>query len=217
MTAKPYEIMSCAEIREILNRRASGEQELMDAILDVDASSLYYHTHSYYLAEKYHHDHHPNDFATWASQQVRDRILGERLSVLDLYALKDVEALRAELATIIESHIDVIGYSPRALLGDPFEFVRSHDVILPTGQVLKSVDDLRRVLPQMTAESMYFHFFKDAFGAGRRVGTLVEWVGTELKEEGLARKLGAVNPYKLHMNQLRREVGEILAAGGGNS
>lgn len=217
MTVKPYEIKTCSEIREILNRRASGEQELMDAILDVDASSLYYHTHSYYLAEKYHHDHHPNDFATWASQQVRDRILGERLSVLDIFALKDVEGLRSELATIIESHLDVIGYSPRALLGDPFEFVRSHDVVLPTGMSLRSIDDLRRALKEMSTESMYYHFFKDAFGSGRRAGTLVEWVGSELKQDGIAQRLGGVNPYKLHLDQLRRELDGILAAGGGNA
>jgi hypothetical protein len=217
MDTRPYEIMTCVEIREILNRRASGEQELMDAILEVDASSLYYHTHSYYLAEKYHHDHHPNDFATWASQQVRDRILGERLSVLDLFSLQNVEALRVELATIIESHLDVLGYSPRALLGDPFDFVRSHAVVLPTGVTVRTAADLRGAVEKMSAESLYFHFYKDVFGAGRRIGTLVEWVGGELRDGALAERLSAVNPYKLHMERLRREVLDLLTPAGGKA
>jgi hypothetical protein len=217
MSARPFEIQTCTEIREILNRRASGEQELMDAILEVDASSLYYHTHSYYLAEKYHVDHHPNDFATWASQQVRDRILGERLSVLDLFSLQDVEALRTELATILESHIDVIGYSPRALLGDPFEFVRSHVVVLPTGTAVRTAADLWKAVKAMPTESLYFHFFKDVFGRGRRVGTLVEWVADELGDGGLAERLASVNPYKLHLDRLRSELEAILRPAGGGA
>ena len=213
MTAKAYELKTCAELREILNRRASGEQELMDAIQEIDASSLYYHTHSYYLHEKYHHDRYPNDFATWTAHQVRDRILGERLSVVDLFNLKTVEALRQELTTIIESHLDVIGYSPRALLGDPFEFVRSHAIVLPTGISVRTREELRKALETVTADSLYFHFFQDAFGRGRHTGTLVEWVASDLHDDALAARLAGVNPYKLNLERLRTEVLDILKAG----
>jgi hypothetical protein len=213
MTAKAYEIMTCAEIREILNRRASGEQELMDAIQEIDPSSLYYHTHSYYLHEKYHHDRYPNDFATWTAHQVRDRILGERLSVLDPFTLKNVDALRQELVTIIESHLDVIGYSPRALLGDPFEFVRSHSIVLPTGISVRTREELRKAIETVTADSLYFHFFQDVFGRGRHTGTLVEWVANDLHDETLAARLSGVNPYKLNMERLRAELLDILKEG----
>jgi len=36
MDVKPYPLMTCAEIREILNRRAVGEQELLEGIEEVD-------------------------------------------------------------------------------------------------------------------------------------------------------------------------------------
>jgi len=217
MSCKPYEIMTCTEIREILHRRASGEQELLDAILEVDVASLYYHTHSYYLQEKYYHDRYPNDFATWVADQVRDRVLSERLSVLDLFTIKNLESLRWELCYIIESHIDAIGYSPRALLGDPFEFVRSHDVVLPSGLVLRNASDLRKAIETMSVDSLYYHFFKDVFGRGLHLGSLVQWVLEDLRDERTGKLLADVNPYKLHSDRLRSELLRTLDSVGGKS
>jgi hypothetical protein len=199
----PYAMMSCAEVREILGRRAPGEQELLEAIEDVPADSIYYHTHSYYLRGKYAHDRYPNDFATWAAEHVRDRVLGERLAVVDPFALSDLEALRAQLAGLIESHLDELGFSPRALFGEPFEFVVAHVVPVPTGLDVRTRAGLRDALRAATHDTLYWHFFEDAFRRGRRTGSLVRWVADELRDEPLASALGALNPYRMHLESFR--------------
>ncbi|HXG60683.1 MAG TPA: DUF5752 family protein [Planctomycetota bacterium] len=217
MPPKPYVLMTCAEVREILNRRARGEQELLDHLEEVDAASIYYHTHSYYLRGKYRHDRYPNDFATWVAEQVRDRVLSERLAVLDPFTLPDVEALRRQLVTQIEDHIEELGFAPRALFGDPFDFIRGHVVAVPAGMEIRTREDLREGLRRAPPEALYYHFFEDAFRQGRRHGTLVAWVAEELGDAPLAAALARVNPYRLHLEHLRRDLLRVLDASGGGA
>jgi hypothetical protein len=204
--------MTCAEIREILNRRARGEQELLEQIEEVDPGSIYYHVHSYYLRGKYRHDRYPNDFATWVSEHVRDRVLGERLAVIDPFGLGGVEALRHRLVTLIEDHVEELGFAPRALFGDPFEFVRAHLVVLPTGVEVRRRDELRAALAAAAPETLYFHFFEDAFHRGRRTGSLVTWVAEDLRDAPLAEALSRFNPYRLHLEHLRRDLLRLIDA-----
>lgn len=203
MAVKPYEIMTCAEIREILNRRAEGEQDLLQGIEEVDASSIYYHTHSYYLHGKYQHDPYPNDFANWVAVHVRDRVLSERLAVVDPWTVADLEALRQQLIAIVEDHLDALRFSPRSLFGDPFEFLRGHLFALPTGIAVRTREELREAFRVAPPEALYYHFFADAFGKGRRTGSVVAWAAEELRDRPLGEALAGVNPYRLHLEQLR--------------
>jgi hypothetical protein len=210
MIVRPYCLMTFAEIREILNRRAPGEQELLEAIEDVPGDSLYYHTHSYYIRGKYHHDRYPNDFATWAADQVRDRILSERLAALDLHALGDVEALRRELLSMLETHLDTLGFSPRALFGEPFDFVRPHVIPLPAGREVRTRPELREALRTAAPETLFWHFFEDAFRRGERTGSLIAWVAEDLKDSALAKGLAGLNPYRLHLESLRTDLMSVF-------
>lgn len=212
---KPYALMTCVEIREILGRRAQGEQELMEALEEVEAPSVYYHTHSYYLRGKYQHERYPNDFATWIADTVRDRVLSERLSTVDPFAVPDVEALREELVSTIENHLDSLGFSPRALFGDPFDFLRAHIVALPLGVEVRSAGELAERLRTAPPETLYYHFFEDAFGRGRRHGSLVNWVVEELGNPPLAEAMTRINPYRLHLEYLRNDVLHVLGRFGG--
>lgn len=217
MGRKPYALMTLAEIREILHRRASGEQELLEGIEEVDGASIYYHTHSYYLRGKYRHDRYPNDFATWIADHVRDRVLSERLSMVDPSAFSDVEGLRQGLIAILEEHLETLRFSPRALFGDPFEFVRAHVVVLPTGIETTSREELKAAIASASPETIFYHFFEDAFGRGRRSSSLVEWVAAELGDAPLAAALSRINPYCLHLEQLRNRILRAFDESEGNS
>ncbi len=200
---KPYEMTTFADLREILNRRARGEQDLLEQVEEVDAASLYYHTHSYYIRGKYAHDRYPNDFATWIAEDVRDAVLSERLAVIDLFQLGTAERVREELIAILEGHLDDLKFSPRALFGEPFEFIRVNVVPLPAGRSVSSVADLRSALHDATADTLCWHFFHDAFGKERRTGSIVSWVAEELRRPKLAAALAAINPYRLSLETLR--------------
>jgi hypothetical protein len=71
----------CWELREMVGRSARDEQQLLEAIEEIPLDSLSYHTQSFFLRHKYIAGPYPNDFATWAAIQVRDRVLGEKLGI----------------------------------------------------------------------------------------------------------------------------------------
>src|SRR5437867_6720569 len=102
----PFRFVSCIELREVLGKRAMDEHRLLEIIEEVPADSIYYHTHSYYLRHPYTQELYPNDFATWVVRHAQDRVLGERLGVVDPFDFDDIEALRAELVGIIGDHLD---------------------------------------------------------------------------------------------------------------
>ena len=157
MSCKPYEIKTCTEIREILNRRASGEQELLDAILEVDVASLYYHTHSYYLQEKYYHDRHPNDFATWVAIHAHDRVLGEKLGVLDPFAYRSPEELRQDIIAIMDDHLNRNPARYRYTTGEPFDFVRSHVIEAPLNRHTWTLAEFRDAVQEVEVGALYNH------------------------------------------------------------
>jgi hypothetical protein len=109
----PFFFTGCWELREMLGRNARDEQQLLEIIEEVPLDSIYYHTHSFFLRHKYIAGPYPNDFATWAAIQVRDRVLGERLAVLDPHDFDNLEALRNEIVTIIEGHLSRLQTVPR--------------------------------------------------------------------------------------------------------
>ena len=81
----PFFFTGCWELREMVGRSARDEQQLLEAVEEIPGDSLSYHTHSFFLRHKYIAGPYPNDFATWAAIQVRDRVLGEKLGILDPY------------------------------------------------------------------------------------------------------------------------------------
>lgn len=214
MPAKPYSLMTYAEIREILHRKARGEQELLEGIEEVDAASIFYHTHSHYMHQRYLQEHYPNDFATWVAEDVRDRVLSERLAVVDPFEAGDVESIRRDLIEILEDHLDAMGFSPRALFGEPFHFLRAHVVPIPTGVKVRTRTELRTALGGASPGTLYYHFFEDAIGKGRRTGTLVDWIATQLKESALADAVAALNPYRINLATFRKDLQRVLGEAG---
>ena len=97
----PFQFFSCLELRKVLGKRAIDEQRLLELIEEVPADSIYYHTHSYYLRHPFSQGLFPNDFATWAALHVQDRVLAERLGLLDPFQFDHIEELREALMSVL--------------------------------------------------------------------------------------------------------------------
>src|SRR2546428_10862908 len=120
---QPFGFVACLELGEMLGRGAWDERELLAGIEDAPADSLYYHTRSYFLRSHYLSAPYPNDFATWTAIQVRDRVLGERLAVVDPFDFGGVERLRADLVSVIVAHFRSRRTVPREGSGAPFHLM----------------------------------------------------------------------------------------------
>jgi hypothetical protein len=199
----PFSFVGCWELREMLGRSARDEQQLLEALEEIPLDSIYYHTHSFFLRHKYIAGPYPNDFATWAAIQVRDRVLGEKLGVLDPYDFENLESLRAEIVTIIEEHLSELQIIPRAIYGEPFHFMQSRLVEAPTGLKARTLTEFREILANVDISVIYYHTFEAVLRLGRRNGDFALWIEGQLGLPELARKISKLDPYMTSLETIR--------------
>ncbi len=205
----PFEFVGCTELREILGSKAEDEVQLMDLLEEVPIESIYHHTHQYFLRHQYLMGPYPNDFATWAATQVRDRVLGERLGVIDPYDFDTLEDLREALIAVIDDHLSRLLGVPRVEDGKPFYFMQSRRVEVPTGMVARTLQEFRDGLAKVDASAIYYHFYAARVRGNGRAGDFVVWVERELQMPELAQQLRTIDPYTFSLEQLRDRLVEI--------
>lgn len=202
---KSFIFVGCLELREILGRRARDERELMEGLEQIPAGSIYYHTHSIFLRHPRIAGGYPNDFANWAATQVGDKGLAERLAVVDPYRFATVDELREELVSIVESHIAPLQPVPRCVFGDPFFFVQSHVLEVPTGLEARTLSEFRRCLAEADLSSVYLHTLHARVRGEVAGGDFARWIGQDLGLAALADAIGRINPYMGGLEQIRVE------------
>lgn len=207
---RPFVFITCHELKEMLGRTAWDERELLEGIEEVPADSIHYHTLSYFLRSKYLASPYPNDFATWAAIQVRDRVLGERLAVVDPFDYEDIELLRSELVTIIDDHLSSLPTVPRVVYGEPFHFMRSVIIEIPTGIEVHTLREFRDGVQAVDLGAIYYHFF----GVVRRRNHLHAdpgvWLEEELGLSDLAERIRRLNPYVSSLDGFRTRLLALL-------
>jgi len=213
----PFAFVACLELREFLGVRAENERQLADLIDEVPLDSIYYHTHAFFLRHKFVAGAYPNDFATWAAVQVRDRILGERLAMVDPSGFTNLQDLREELVSIIDDHLRGLQIVPGVILGEPFEFIQSRIVEIPTGIEVRTLQEFRDALLTVDVSAVYFHLVEARLRLGRGQNDFAAWLEHGLGLPELAVRLRAVDPYAGSLERARNRIihvcDEALAAG----
>ena len=204
----------------MLGRSARDEQQLLEAIEEIPPDSLYYHTHSFFLRHPYIVGPYPNDFATWAAIQVRDRVLGEKLGILDPYDFENLEALRAEIVSIIEEHLSQLQIIPRVIYGEPFYFMQSRIIEVPTGLKARTLKEFREILATIDASVVYYHTFEAIRRPGRKKGDFPFWIEGELGLPEISQKISKLHPYMSTLESMRHQIiklcDEFLEKGAGS-
>lgn len=208
----PFVFFGCIELREILGRRARDERELMEHLEQAPLGSVYYHTHSVFLRHHQITGAYPNDFANWVAFQVRDQVLGERLAVVDPFAFGSLEALREELVSIIDHHVATLHPVPRVVFGDPFFFVQSHVIEVPTGLEARTLAEFRRCLAEVDASSIYFHALESKVRRGHPRGDFADWIERSVGLQPLADEVAHIHPYLGGLEEIRVRMLRLLDA-----
>ncbi len=198
-----FRFIGCSEIQEILGKQAEDERQLAELLEEVPLDSVYFHTHSYFLRTRFIERTYPNDFAQWVGEQVRDHVLAERLSVLDPFDFKSLEALREELLSIIDDHLSGMATVPRAGLGSSFYFNRSRILEVPTGVEARTLREFRDAISEVDVSAIYFHVFEAHLRLRREENDFSAWIRGSLKLPELADRMRALNPYLGSLERLR--------------
>jgi hypothetical protein len=206
----PFVFFACIELQEILGHRARDERELMEQLERVPLGSVYYHTHSVFLRHYQITGAYPNDFANWVASQVRDQVLAERLAVVDPFGFDSLEALREELVTIIDRHIFTLHPVPRVVFGEPFFFVQSHVIEVPTGLEAWTLREFRRCLAEVHASALYLHGLDARIWRGDPRGDFATWIERDLGCAALAGEVVRINPYLGGLERVRTRMLQLL-------
>lgn len=196
----PFHFVSCIELRESLGKRAQDVQRLLEIIEEVPADSIYYHTHSYYLRHPYIQELYPNDFASWVARHAEDRVLGERLGVVDPFDFDDIEALRAELVGIIADHLDRASTPVSGRVAAPFEFIRSHVIEVDLCNEVATLQEFRDELSRVDIGAIYYHICEARMRKRRPSGDFADWLSSEAGLCLLQLSTQVVNVGRLGLN-----------------
>jgi trehalose synthase-fused probable maltokinase len=199
----PFRFMACLELREFVGVRAENERQLAERLDEVPLDSIYYHTHAFFLRHRFLAGAYPNDFATWVAVQVRDRVLGERLAMVDPAEFPTLQALREELVAVIDDHLRTLQVVPGVIFGEPFDFIQSRIVEVPTALEVRTLQDFRDVLLDVDASAIYFHLVEARMRLGRGQNDFAAWLDRGLGLPKLAARVRAVDPYAGSMERTR--------------
>jgi trehalose synthase-fused probable maltokinase len=202
-TGEPFAFVACHELREFVGLRAENERRLADLIEEVPLDSIYYHTHAFFLRHKFLAGAYPNDFATWTAIQVRDRVLGERLAMVDPREFATLQALREELVSVIDDHLRDLQIVPGVIYGEPFDFIQSRIVEIPTGTQVRTLQEFRDALLEVDVSAIYFHLVEARLRLGRGQNDFAAWLDRGLGLPELAARVRAVDPYAGSLEQTR--------------
>jgi predicted trehalose synthase len=199
----PFAFTACLELREFVGVRAENERQLAELIEEVPIDSIYYHTHGVFLRHKLIAGVYPNDFANWVATEVRDRVLAERLAMVDPRDLPDLQALREELASVIDEHLRHVPFVPRALYGEPLDFIQSRIVEIPTGVEVSTLEELREALLEIDLSAIYFHLIESRVRLGRDQNDFAAWLEHGLGLADLAARVRGLDPYVVTLERTR--------------
>ena len=206
----PFAFMACMELKEFIGVRAENERQLAQLLDEVPLDSIYYHTHGFLLRPRPLAGAYPNDFATWVDVQVRDRVLGERLAMVDPADFTTLQALREELVSLVDEHLRRIGIVPQVVSGEPFEFIQSRIVEIPTGIEARTLQELRDALLEVDPSALYFHLVEARLRLGRGRNDFAAWLERGLGLPDLAVRIQAVNPYASGLEPARARLIALL-------
>ena len=201
-----FEFVACSELIQILGLRADDERELAEILAEVSLDCVHYHTHGHFLRHGFVGAPYPNDFATWTAIQVRDRVLGERLAVVSPLDFPSLEALREEILSTIDDHLSHLTIVPRVIFGEPFDFIQSRIVEVPTGVTAGSLEEFRAGLAAIQPSAIYFHTIE----APRRLALpetdFAVWLREGLGCTTMAGAVSRLDPYTGSLERLRTEI-----------
>ncbi|HSB80144.1 MAG TPA: DUF5752 family protein [Candidatus Methylomirabilis sp.] len=205
----PFAFVACLELLEFVGARAENERQLADLLEEVPLDSIYYHTHSFFLRHKFVAGPFPNDFATWSAVQVRDRVLGERLAMVDPGMFASLQALREELVVVIDDHLRRLPAIPGIIFGEPFDFIQSRIVEIPTGIQARSLQEFRDVLLEVDLSAIYYHLMEARLRLGRGQNDFAAWLEHGLDLPDLAARFRAVDPYSGSLERTRSRLVQL--------
>lgn len=195
---------------ESLGLVAYDVAHLLEFLQTVPEPSIYLHTYGSYLRYQFVPPPYPNDFASWAVHQLRDRELAERLGILDPLFFPTLEDLRKEFSNIISDHLRRRKQVPSVGVGEPFYFFSGELIVVPLPHRAKTIPELLEQLKRVHLSSIYYHTFDAMRRHREKGGSLSIFLRERLQMPQLADQIARI-PFHLYtLKALRERLLELI-------
>jgi hypothetical protein len=211
----PFAVMDCALLTRMSGLPpAVNLRELRERIAQCSENVLFHHFCETTLRGTFDNPDYRNDFAVWSKLYLGDRVLAERLGILDPYEFSSLGELRAATLEVIDERLGESTMIPWARPGDELYFMEATTVVFDTGIRISHPRDLAGAIGAITGGSVYFHFLearrRPPLGKDDFTAWLLENEDGE-KNRRYVEALSRIDFYFHTLSHLRRELVKVLS------
>lgn len=208
-----FVVMDCALLTRMSGLPpAFNLRELRDRIAICSENVLLHHFCETSLRATFDDPEYRNDFAVWAKDGLADRILAERLGIIDPYESDSVQSLRYQVIDIIEDRLsEVSPWVPTVRPGGELFFMEAVTVAFETTDRIRHPSEMGEAIQRMTNGSVYFHFLEGLRRPPQHRDDFSSWL-LEFGPEGeaYANAISEVDFYFKSLSALREELSHAL-------
>jgi len=212
----PFEVKDCALLARMSGLPpAINLRELRDRIAVCGENVLFHHFCETTLRSTFDNPDYRNDFAVWSKLYLGDRVLAERLGILDPYEFPSLGELRAATLEVIDERLGESTTIPWARPGDEIYFMEATTVVFDTGIRISHPGEFAAAIGAMTGGSVYYHFLEARRRSPFGKDDFTAWF-LENDEGGKNRPyieaLARIDFYFHTLPHLRKELIKVLSA-----
>lgn len=209
--AKPFVVKDCALITMVVNIPPVFElRDLRERLRVCPEESLYHHFCQTLLRPTFDDPEFHNDLALWASHNLHDKTLAERLAILNPYDFSNLEELRFSVLDMVEDRISELPHISNVQSGDEFRFLQAMTVTFEAGVSLKSPRELLEGFGRMTPSSIWYHFIEARRRNPDHLDDFTCWLRRHRpRDHRLLRALSEVDFYFLSLREIQKELVSI--------
>jgi hypothetical protein len=207
----PFMVKDCALIALASGKKVQNLREMRDVLYTISPDSIYYHFWGGLLRPRFDNPEYHNDFAIWSAHSLHDKIMAERLAIIDPIEFNTLEDLRSELVDLIEERLDEVDYPIWSKRDEQFEFIRSQIVIFDTRKTVLKPGDLPNALPHFSVGSIFYHFIDARRRLNNSLDDFQNWFlnfGDTYTD--LCYQIAEIDPYFLPLSQLRQKLTSVF-------
>lgn len=211
MRAKtPFEFYTSSQLVEITGKKAANLKEFLEMIKEIEDSAVFYHVHHAFREHQFAPGHYINDFAHWVSEELNENALAEKLANINIKNYTEIKSLRAKIVEIIENHIKANPESGALASKHKFYFCKNICIVQKTRYAAWDIKEFCDTLRRVGLRSLFFHFFEARLRLGRKTNDFSDWIMFNFKDDRLARRIEAMDPYLYTMDQLRDQIIHLI-------
>jgi len=202
----PFEIKDCSILSVSMGKHAINVKELFTQLLSVDADSIYFHFWGKSLRTSFSTPEFNNDFAQWINDQIHDRALAEKLSILEPHDYTNIDDLRQEMLDIIQSALESNQVLMYTNAQEPFYFLKHSMVVFSTNKLIHYPKEFCDIIPNLSYGSLYFHFIDARRRTPNHRDDFSNWIALFEGFDDLVDMIINVDPFYMSLSKLKEKI-----------